>query len=77
VNTRSLKFRLVAWYAGWLTALFVVFGIFVYVSLGHYLEKSLREALARRARQVAEMVQRSTLERAYSARKSQKRLRPK
>jgi hypothetical protein len=62
VNTRSLKFRLVAWYAGWLTALFVVFGIFVYVSLGHYLEKSLREALARRARQVAEMVQRSTLD---------------
>lgn len=62
MNTRSLKFRLVAWYAGWLTALFVVFGIFVYVSLGHYLEKSLREALARRARQVAEMVQRSTLD---------------
>jgi heavy metal sensor kinase len=62
VNTRSLKFRLVAWYAGWLTALFVVFGIFVYLSLGHYLEKSLREALARRARQVAEMVQRSTLD---------------
>lgn len=60
MNTRSLKFRLVAWYAGWLTALFVVFGVFVYLSLGHYLEKSLREALARRVRQVAEMVQRST-----------------
>ncbi len=62
MNTRSLKFRLVAWYAGWLTALFIVFGIFVYVSLDHYLEKSLREALARRARQVADMVQRSGLD---------------
>ena len=59
MNTRSLKFRLVAWYAGWLTVLFIVFGVFVYISLDHYLKKSLREALARRARQVAEMVQRS------------------
>jgi len=58
VNTRSLKFRLVAWYAGWLTVLFLVFGVFVYGSLSHYLERSLREALARRARQVAEMTQR-------------------
>ena len=61
MNTRSLKFRLVAWYAGWLTVLFMVFGVFVYASLDHYLKKSLREALARRARQIAEMVQRSAL----------------
>ena len=61
MNTRSLKFRLVVWYAGWLTLLFVVFGIFVYDSLGHYLKRYLREALARRARQVAELVQRSPL----------------
>jgi heavy metal sensor kinase len=61
VNTRSLKFRLVAWYAGWLTVLFIVFGFFVYGSLGHYLKKSLREALARRVRQVADTVQRSSL----------------
>jgi heavy metal sensor kinase len=59
VNTRSLKFRLVAWYAGWLTVLFVVFGFFVYASLNHYLTRNLNEALARRARQVAAMVQRS------------------
>jgi len=59
VNARSLKFQLVAWYAGWLTVLFLVFGIFVYASLGYYLKKSLREALARRARQVADLVQRS------------------
>jgi heavy metal sensor kinase len=62
VNTRSLKFRLVAWYAGWLTVVFIVFGFFVYASLDYYLEKSLREALFRRARQVADTVQRSTLD---------------
>jgi heavy metal sensor kinase len=61
VNTRSLKFRLVVWYAGWLTLLFIVFGIFVYTSLGYYLRRDLREALARRARQVADLVQRSSL----------------
>jgi len=60
VNVRSLKFRLVVWYAGWLTALFAVFGCFVYGSLEHYLKKSLREALARRTRQVADLVQRSS-----------------
>jgi heavy metal sensor kinase len=58
VNTRSIKFRLVAWYVGWLTLLFIVFGIFVYRSLAHYLEASEREALTRRVRQVADMVQR-------------------
>jgi heavy metal sensor kinase len=62
VNTRSLKFRLVTWYAGWLTALFLVFGFLMYESLGYYLKESLREALARRARQVADLVQRSPLE---------------
>jgi len=63
VNVQSLKFRLVAWYAGWLTLLFVVFGVFVYSNLGHELEKTMREALMRRARQVAETVQRSSLDR--------------
>jgi len=59
VNTRSIKFRLVVWYAGWLTLLYVVFGLFVFLSLNHYLRGSLREALARRTRQVADLVQRS------------------
>jgi heavy metal sensor kinase len=61
VNTRSLKFRLIVWYAGWLTVLFIVFGVFVYVSLGFYFKRDLCEALARRARQVADLVQRSPL----------------
>lgn len=61
MNTRSLTFRLVAWYAGWLTLLFIVFGVFVYSSLGYYLKRDLREALARRVRQVDVLVQRSPL----------------
>lgn len=63
MNFRSLKFRLIAWYAGWLTLLFLVFGVFVYASLGYYLKESLRQALARRARQVADTVQRLPLDR--------------
>lgn len=64
MNTRSLKFRLVVWYAGWLGVLFIVFGVFVYASLDYYLERSLREALLRRARLVADVVQRSPLDEA-------------
>lgn len=62
MNTRSLKFRLVGWYASWLTVLFMVFGVFVYFSLGYYLTRDLQEALARRVRQVAALVHRSPLD---------------
>lgn len=62
MNTRSLKFRLVVWYAGWLTVLFIVFGFFVYGSLSHHLKEALREALARRARQVVSIVQRPAVD---------------
>jgi len=63
VNTGSLKFRLVAWYAGWLSIVFIVFGIFVYASLGHHLRRSLREALERRPRQIAELMQNPSINR--------------
>jgi len=76
LNTRSLKFRLIAWYAGWLTVLFVVFGIFVYASLAHYLKEALREALARRARQVADIVLRSSLDTATLGQEIQKHFAP-
>ena len=62
MNTRSLKFRLVVWFAGWLTVLFVIFGLFVYGSLRHHLKEALREALSRRARQVASIVQRPAVD---------------
>jgi len=60
VNIRSLKFRLVAWYAGWLALLYVVFGVFMYASLRQHLTEALRHALSRRARQVTELAQRSS-----------------
>lgn len=63
MKRRSLKFRLIVWYAGWLTILFSVFGIFVYTSLRYYLEQSLRDALARRTRLVADLVERSAFAR--------------
>jgi heavy metal sensor kinase len=54
VNTRSLSFRLVAWYASLLTAVFVLLGVIMYIDLRHFLENNLRETQARRARQIAD-----------------------
>jgi heavy metal sensor kinase len=54
VNTRSLSFRLVIWYAGVLTAVFVVLGALTLIFLRHYLEASVLDTQARRARQIAD-----------------------
>lgn len=59
MNTRSIKFRLIAWYAGWLTVVFVVFGVVVYKSLDYYLVRALRQALEMRTRHIASLVQQS------------------
>jgi heavy metal sensor kinase len=53
VNARSLSLRLVMWYAGVLTAVFVVLGGLTFVSLRHYLEANVLDNQARRARQIA------------------------
>jgi heavy metal sensor kinase len=53
VNTRSLSFRLVTWYAGVLTVVFVLLGTLTFVSLRHYLEANVLDTQARRARQIA------------------------
>lgn len=53
MNTRSLSFRLVAWYAGVLTAVFVLLGALTIFFLQRYLEANLLDAQARRARQIA------------------------
>lgn len=60
MNTRSIKFRLIVWYAGWLTIVFLVFGVVVYKSLDHYLERALRQALEMRTRNIANLLGRST-----------------
>jgi heavy metal sensor kinase len=54
VNTRSLSFRLVVWYAGVLTTVFVILGALTLIFLRHYLEASLLDSQARRARQIAD-----------------------
>lgn len=62
MNTSSIKFRLIAWYAGWLTVVFLVFGVVVYKSLDYYLERALRQALEMRTRHVANLIQGSSLD---------------
>ena len=52
MNPRSLRFRLVAWYAGLLTAVFLLFGLAMFQVLRQYLEQSLAESLRRRSEQI-------------------------
>jgi heavy metal sensor kinase len=54
VNTRSLSFRLVTWYAGVLTLVFVLLGALTLILLREYLESNVLDTQARRARQIAD-----------------------
>jgi len=54
MNTHSIRFRLVVWYAGVLMATFGLLGGMTYKGLEVYLERSLGEAQTRRARQIAD-----------------------
>ncbi|MDB6089815.1 MAG: Integral rane sensor signal transduction histidine kinase [Gammaproteobacteria bacterium] len=54
MNTRSLSFRLVTWYAGLLTIVFVLLGALTIIFLRHYLEANLLDIQARRAQQIAD-----------------------
>jgi heavy metal sensor kinase len=54
MTTRSIRFRLIAWYAGLLTGVFVLLGAFMYFDLKFFLESNLRDTQARRARQIAD-----------------------
>jgi len=56
MNTRSLRFQLVAWYAGVLAGCFVLIGAATYVVLQSSLIGALRETQMRRARQVGQLV---------------------
>src|ERR1700743_2608719 len=56
MNTRSLSFRLVAWYASLLTGVFILLGAIMYFDLRHFLANNLRETQARRAQQIADAV---------------------
>jgi heavy metal sensor kinase len=53
MNPRSLRFRLIMWYVGLLTGVFLLFGIALYQVLRGYLENSLTQTLTRRSEQIA------------------------
>lgn len=46
MNTRSLRFRITAWYAGLLAGALIVFGVSVYLGLERYLDWTLQRSLA-------------------------------
>lgn len=54
MNTRSLRFRLTAWYAGLLALLLLIFSGSTCFGLAHYLNRSLSAALIRQAQQIGE-----------------------
>ena len=54
MNTRSLSFRLVAWYASLLAILFLLLGAVPFAAVANYLQVNLRENQTRRARQIAD-----------------------
>lgn len=56
MNTRSISFRLVAWYAGLLAVIFVLLGALLYFNLRRFLENDQRQAEAQRARRIADML---------------------
>ncbi len=56
MNTRSLRFQLVAWYAALLTGCFVLIGAASYAVLQSSLVGALRETQLRRARQIGQLL---------------------
>jgi heavy metal sensor kinase len=61
MNTRSLPFRLVAWYALWLSVVFVIASTLVYFGLRRYLEHSLATEQTQRAKRIATLALQATL----------------
>jgi heavy metal sensor kinase len=54
MNTQSLSFRLVTWYAGLLTLVFVLLGALTVVVMRQYLESNALDTQDHRARQIAD-----------------------
>jgi heavy metal sensor kinase len=52
LNARSIRFRLVAWYAAVSLVVCAAFGAYTYISLRHYLSSALQGSLRRRANQI-------------------------
>ena len=56
MNTRSLRFQLIAWYAGLLTGCFALIGLATYLVLQASLVGDLKGSQLRRARQIGQLV---------------------
>lgn len=54
MNPRSISFQLTAWYAGLLTAGFILFGTISWFGIKHHLEKNVRDLQFKRAMVIAE-----------------------
>lgn len=53
MNIRSLRYRLVAWYAMWLAVVFTAAGALLYIGLRHYQETTLGTTQRKRAERIA------------------------
>jgi heavy metal sensor kinase len=56
MNPRSLRFRLIVWYAGLLTGTFLLFSVALYQVLRGYLETNLKQSLFRRTAQITDLL---------------------
>jgi heavy metal sensor kinase len=56
MNTRSIRFQLIVWYAGLVAGCFVVLGAAAYFALDTWLTAQLKGSLARRAGLIAQLV---------------------
>src|SRR2546423_11304544 len=56
MNTKSLRFRMTAWYAGLLAGSLLLSGAFIYLGLESYLQRNLRSSLQEQALSVADEV---------------------
>ncbi|HEY3902260.1 MAG TPA: ATP-binding protein [Chthoniobacter sp.] len=56
MNSQSIHFRLIVWYAGVLLVVLIGFGAFTYTTLSFFSDQVLREAMAHRAQQIADLL---------------------
>jgi heavy metal sensor kinase len=56
MNSQSIHFRLIAWYAGVLLLVLLGFGAFTYTAFRYFSDQVLRETMARRALRIAELL---------------------
>jgi heavy metal sensor kinase len=57
MNTRSLRFQLTLWYAGWLACVLAVVCVGAYLVVRTYLIASLKDTHLRRVRQISQLLQ--------------------